>query len=87
MSGSNHDAPVDVGLLVPARGGRKPKRAATAQRFQMNVRTTREMRNRMIDAATASGRSLAQEIELRLELSFALGDINDKLDTIIKRIK
>src|SRR5258708_35842855 len=52
------------------------KKAARAQRplagkrYPLNMRTTKEIRDRLEAEAVANGRSLAQEIELRLEASF-----------------
>jgi hypothetical protein len=43
-----------------------------AKRYPLNMRTTRETRERLEAAAAASGRSLAQEVEFRLEQSFRL---------------
>jgi hypothetical protein len=43
---------------------------ADAKRFALNVRTTAAMRAQIEAAAAASGRSLAQEVEFRLQQSF-----------------
>ena len=40
------------------------------KRYPLNMRTTRETRERIEAAASANGRSLAQEVEARLEQSF-----------------
>lgn len=40
------------------------------KRIPLNMRTTRETRDRLEKAAEQSGRSLAQELEIRLERSF-----------------
>ncbi len=47
--------------LPPGKGKRVP----------LNMRTTRELRGSLEKAAANSGRSLAQEVETRLERSFA----------------
>lgn len=47
--------------LPPGKGKRVP----------LNMRTTRELRGSLEKAAATSGRSLAQEVENRLERSFA----------------
>src|SRR5258705_10464765 len=44
------------------------------KRYPLNMRTTRELRERIEAAARASGRSLVQEVEFRLEQSFAEED-------------
>jgi hypothetical protein len=41
------------------------------KRHPLNIRTTRELREQLGAAANRSGRSLAQEMEIRLEHSFA----------------
>lgn len=48
---------------------------ADGRRHSLNTRTTKQLRDRLEAAATASGRSLAQEVEARLEKSFAEEDI------------
>jgi hypothetical protein len=40
------------------------------KRHPLNMRTTKETRERLAAAASANGRSLAQEVEIRLERSF-----------------
>ena len=40
------------------------------KRVPLNMRTTQDLRSKLDAAAAASGRSLAQEVELRLERSF-----------------
>jgi hypothetical protein len=52
---------------------RKPK-PASGKRYPLNMRTTRELRERIIAAAHTSGRSLVQEVEYRLERSFEKED-------------
>jgi hypothetical protein len=50
---------------------RTTKPTGGAKRHPLNMRTTRETRERLEAAASANGRSLAQEVEARLERSFA----------------
>jgi hypothetical protein len=50
---------------------RTTKPAGGGKRHPLNMRTTRETRDRLEAAAAANGRSLAQEVEARLERSFA----------------
>jgi hypothetical protein len=52
-------------LARPAAGRRK-----TGKLHPLNMRTTAEIRTRLVKAAADSGRSLAQEVEHRLERSF-----------------
>ncbi|MGH1592231.1 TraY domain-containing protein [Methylobacterium phyllosphaerae] len=54
-----------------------PKRLPEGEgkRIPLNMRTTRETRERLEQAAEKSGRSLAQEIEIRLERSFDFQNI------------
>jgi TraY domain len=49
---------------------RTTKGADGGKRYPLNMRTTRETRERLEAAAIASGRSLVQEVEFRLERSF-----------------
>jgi hypothetical protein len=46
------------------------KKAAEGKRYPLNMRTTKEMREKLERAARASGRSLVGEVEYRLERSF-----------------
>jgi hypothetical protein len=46
------------------------KRAGGGKRYPLNMRTTKETRDKLEAAAVASGRSLVQEVEARLERSF-----------------
>ena len=46
------------------------KGAGGGKRHPLNMRTTKELRERLEAAAAASGRSLAQEVEARLQRSF-----------------
>src|SRR5262245_54272080 len=48
----------------------KSKRVLPGKRYPLNMRTTKELRDKIEEAATASGRSLVQEVEFRLERSF-----------------
>lgn len=47
------------------------KGAGDGKRHPLNMRTTKETRERLEAAALANGRSMAQEVEVRLERSFA----------------
>lgn len=51
---------------------KKPRtaRKQAPKRFPLNMRTTQEIRDALEKAASKSGRSLAQEVEFRLEQSF-----------------
>ena len=53
---------------------RKPGRPALpaggGKRYALSMRTTKELRDKLDQAREASGRSLAQEVEARLEQSF-----------------
>jgi len=48
----------------------KSKRVLPGKRYPLNMRTTKELRDKIEKAAMASGRSLVQEVEFRLERSF-----------------
>jgi hypothetical protein len=53
------------------------------KRYPLNMRTTRELRSALEAAAQASGRSLAQEVEMRLELSVRTQQ-RDPLDRLLQ---
>jgi|SRR5262245_25470880 len=48
----------------------RSKRVLPGKRYPLNMRTTKELRDNIEEAAMASGRSLVQEVEFRLEQSF-----------------
>ena len=50
------------------------KHKEAGKRYPLNMRTTREMRERLEAEARASGRSLAQEVEFRLQRSIQKTD-------------
>lgn len=50
-------------------------RKAEIKRHPLNMRTTKDVRERLEAAAGAAGRSLAQEVEFRLERSFHADDL------------
>jgi hypothetical protein len=63
-------------------------RTATAEvgggkRYPLGLRTTKELRERLEAARAASGRSLAQEVEYRLEQSFGGEHRGDLLDELL----
>src|SRR5215471_13276718 len=63
----------------------KAKRTPKGKRYPLNMRTTRELRERIEAAAEASGRSLVQEVEYRLEQSFERQAILEEIRDIIRR--
>ena len=58
------------GKIKKTKRGRPTKAAAESKRSPLNMRTTKETRSKLEEAAEKSGRSLAQEVEYRLERSF-----------------
>jgi len=59
--------------MVPGaanKGGRPPKGPYHGKSKTLSTRITAELRSRLEEAAGATGRSLSQEIEFRLERSF-----------------
>src|SRR3954447_5336639 len=54
------------------RPGRPARELEPGERVPMSFRVRPELKNRMDAAAAESGRSVAQEIELRLEQSFLI---------------
>jgi hypothetical protein len=59
------------------------KRVPKGKRYPLNMRTTRELRDRIEAAAHASGRSLVQEVEYRLEQSFQEEELMVVLDDTV----
>jgi hypothetical protein len=57
--------------------------ASGARRIPLSFRTTPELYERMRAASMASGRSMTQEVEIRLEASFA----QDGLAVALERIE
>jgi uncharacterized protein (DUF1778 family) len=62
---------------------RKSKRVLPGKRYPLNMRTTKELRDKIEWAAVASGRSLVQEVEIRLERLFLQEEI-EKLTNAVK---
>ena len=56
------------------------------KRYPLNLRTTRALRDRLERACAASGRSLAQEVEMRLELSFNVPEPPDD-EALLRRVR
>lgn len=56
---------------MPPRASRTGKKSLSGKRYPLNMRTTHQMRTALEAAANSSGRSLAQEAELRIERSFS----------------
>jgi uncharacterized protein (DUF1778 family) len=61
----------------------KSKRVLPGKRYPLNMRTTKEFRDKIEWAAAASGRSLVQEVEVRLERLFQQEEI-EKLAGAVK---
>ena len=60
--------------IVKGKRGRPPLPPEEGKRFPLNMRTTKELRNKLAESAENSGRSMAQEVEFRLEKSFLSED-------------
>ena len=75
----------DVLSRAPRRG-RPRLPAEEGKRYPIAIRTTKELKERLERASKASGRSLAQELEFRLERSFEVQDIADAVCPVIARI-
>jgi hypothetical protein len=60
--------------------GRPRLRAGEGKRYTIAIRTTKDLRDRLKSTSGQSGRSLAREIELRLEQSFKYEDFLSALD-------
>src|SRR5262245_29627182 len=77
-----------------ARRGRPLKAPTPGQRVGLSLRITPETKARLEKAANRSGRSLSQEAELRLELSFqsdsfqaAVGGLDEKIEKLTTEVK
>jgi len=68
------------------RRGRPRLPAEHGKRYPIAIRTTKELKERLERASAASGRSLAQEMEFRLERSFEVQDVADVVYPLIARI-
>jgi TraY domain len=55
------------------------KKIGEGKRYPLNMRTTKEMREKLERAAAQSGRSLVQEVEFRLERSFDREEISREM--------
>jgi hypothetical protein len=75
----------DVLSRAPRRG-RPRLPAEEGKRYPIAIRTTKDLKERLERASKASGRSLAQELEFRLERSFEVQDIADAVCPVIARI-
>ncbi len=64
------------GIEMPARAKLPP---GEGKRTPLNMRTTRELRERLEREAADSGRSLAQEVEFRLERSFMIDEMKQAI--------
>jgi hypothetical protein len=63
---------------VPRKRGRPALPPEEGKRFPLNTRTTKELKERIEAAASQSGRSVAQEVERRLEQSFDREELQAK---------
>jgi len=75
--------------------GRRPLPPGVGKTCNLGIKTTQELKDKILAAAESSGRSVAQEIELRLERSFQAegnpacweGRIEDRLDEILSHVR
>ena len=65
----------------------KSKRVLPGKRYPLNMRTTKELRDKIEWAATVSGRSLVQEVEFRLERLFQQEEIEKLTDTVTLQVR
>lgn len=59
------------------------RKRAEGKRYPLNMRTTKEMREKLERAAAKSGRSLVGEVEYRLERSFDREEMAKLIHTMI----
>ena len=55
------------------------------KRYPLNMRTTKATRDRLEKAAAESGRSMAQEVEFRLECSFWEEGLVKKIEAMLQK--
>jgi TraY domain len=68
------------------RGGRPARTPEPGERFPMSFRATPELKAKLVLACEVNGRSLAQEIEFRLEGSFREQELIERaLATVSRR--
>jgi hypothetical protein len=65
----------------------KSKRILPGKRYPLNMRTTKEIRDKIESAATVSGRSLVQEVEFRVERSFQEEEVEESTDTVKLQVR
>src|SRR5262249_3481721 len=65
----------------------KSKRVLPGKRYPLNMRTTKELRDKIEEAAMASGRSLVQEVESRLERLFQQEEIEKLTGTVTLQVR
>jgi hypothetical protein len=82
-----NEAPVDHIVPSPVRQrGRPALPPEQGKRYPIGIRTTKVLRDALLNASRASGRSLAQEIEFRLERSFEIQGAADAITPLVARI-
>lgn len=67
---------VDARKDEKRRRGRPPLKPSGAKRSSFNTRLTLQLKKRLVREAATTGRSLSEEIEVRLEQSFQLTDFS-----------
>jgi len=65
----------------------RSRRVLPGKRYPLNMRTTKELRDKIEWAATVSGRSLVQEVESRLERLFQEEEIEELTDTVKLQVR
>lgn len=64
---------------MPRRASKtNERRKISGKRYPLNIRTTQEIRRNLENAAEVSGRSLAQEVELRIEHAIRAEEILER---------
>ena len=82
-----HESTLDNLAPGPARRrGRPALPPEEGKRYPLGIRTTKALRDALLSASRASGRSLAQEIEFRLEHSFRIDAVEETIGARIGEI-
>jgi Arc-like DNA binding domain len=71
----------------PKRRGRPALPPEEGKRFPLSLRTTKELRDQIEKSAKKSGRSIAHELEVRLEQSFELTEFQRQWEQQFRELK
>jgi len=83
--------PEEPSGTAPRRRGRPPRPPETVKRHPLVIRTTQALKEDLVKASNASGRSLTEEIEYRLTRSIAedhgKSELDLRLDAMMSKVR